>query len=86
MTPALDALEKELKKRRRNVEGIAWDEVAPPQLAARSGVEKLTPGGILTIRCDDAAARFEIDRWLRAGGDAELRKQSRAGIRRIKLT
>ena len=60
--------------------GQAWDELVPPRLRRRCTVLQLQRG-ILTVRIPDAAARFELDRWLRSGGEAAL---ARRGVKRVK--
>jgi len=37
----------------------------------------------MTVKVRDAAARFEVDRWLRSGGESALAQ--RAGIRKVKV-
>lgn len=41
--------------------------------------------GTVTITASDAPARFEIDRWLRAGGEARVIEHARAGVRRVRV-
>jgi hypothetical protein len=62
--------------------GEAWDSIVPPRIRQRCGDVQIHRG-VLTVKVRDAATRFEIDRWLRSGGEAELSR--RAGIRRIKI-
>ncbi len=64
--------------------GDAWEAILPPQLAASSNPERLA-GGVLTIRTADAAARFALDRWLRAGGEDAVRRACAGTVRRIRL-
>ena len=61
--------------------GESWEALVPPRLRQRCTI--LLHRGSLTVRARDAAARFEIDRWLRAGGEAALTR--RAGIRKVKI-
>lgn len=60
----------------------AWDQLAPDHLRPRARFTSLLRG-TLTLKARDAAARFEIDRWLRAGGETALLR--RAGARRVKV-
>lgn len=41
--------------------------------------------GVLTIAASDSATRYEIDRWLRAGGLEVLRKRAPATLTRVKI-
>lgn len=82
----LAAEEKRLKKHTRVVAGLGdkWEEILPPQLALSSTPERLS-GGVLTIRTADSAAKFAMDRWLRAGGEAVLKGAIATTIARIRL-
>lgn len=85
------------KKRRKAVEGIGavWAELIGEALAAGPGRAGSDPceraavrsfaRGVLTIAAEDAATRYEIDRWLRAGGLEKLRKRSPKALVRVKV-
>lgn len=62
----------------------AWGAVAPPELSGRAWPLSCARG-VLTIRVSDAAARWEVDRWLRSGAERELARTARMGIRKIRL-
>lgn len=62
----------------------AWGSVVPPTLAMRTRIASMSRG-VLTIQTSDAAARYQLDRFLRAGGEAELLRRSPVPIRRIRL-
>ncbi len=62
----------------------AWSRVAPPAIAklatarpqAKPGKADSgggSGGGVLTLTVKSPAARFQVDRWLRGGGLAQLR-------------
>src|SRR5207237_491818 len=57
--------------------GASWEALVPARIRERCHVV-LVLRGLMTVRVRDAAGRFEVDRWLRSGGEAELAK--RAGI------
>ena len=63
----------------------AWDEIVPAPLAARCLSLALTRG-VLTVKTSDASTRFELDRFLRCGGEAKLARAAKIAIRKIKLT
>jgi hypothetical protein len=63
----------------------AWEELAPPGLRDRARVVSLSRG-VLNLRVSDASARFEVDRWLRAGGQARLARACGRGISRVRFT
>jgi len=61
-----------------------WREVLPESLRGRAWAVSLSRG-VLTVRASDASAKWEVDRWLRAGGERELGRAARVVIRRVKL-
>lgn len=81
-----EAVGKELKQTaatQKRVSGIsaAWGELVP------EGLRKVcTPtgmsGGVLSVKASSAGARFQLDRWLRSGGEERLRS---GGVKRVKL-
>ena len=79
--------EKELRKKVKSLGGVAdaWDTVVPLTLARRCRLVSLSRG-VLSVQVADSSARFELDRFLRAGGEAELVRRARAAIKRIKLS
>lgn len=83
---AVHEVEREVKKRAKATGGIgaAWESVVPAALAARSNPVSLARG-VLTVRVADSAARFELDRFLRTGGEPALARAAGVAIRRIKL-
>ena len=65
--------------------GVAWDELVPPHLVGASAIQRLTPAGILTVKTDDAATRFELDRWLRGVGEVLVKMRSTKTVKSIRL-
>ncbi|MBX3376395.1 MAG: DUF721 domain-containing protein [Phycisphaeraceae bacterium] len=59
----------------------AWEAAAPAVLRASCEV-KGTGSGVLTVRAGSAGVRFQLDRWLKGGGEALLRS---GGVTRVKL-
>ena len=41
--------------------------------------------GVLQVRCQDASTRYELDRWLRAGGEHALVRAAGARVIKVKL-
>jgi hypothetical protein len=62
----------------------AWAAACPAELAGRAWPLSCARG-VLTVRVSDAAARWELDRWLRSGGERELARAARVAIRRTRL-
>ncbi len=62
--------------------GESWEALVPARVRERCHVV-LVLRGVMTVKVKDASARFEVDRWLRSGGETELVK--RAGIRKVKV-
>jgi len=76
----------DLKKLERRLGGVAeaWNRVCPPQHVERTAIESLSRG-VLTVRVADAATRFELDRALRSGAEAELVRLAPSGVRKVRL-
>lgn len=76
---------KQITKQRRNlgVAGKAWAEIVPDRLRANATLGVLRRG-TLNVHVPDAAARYELDRWLRSGGEAALRKAAPT-VKRLRL-
>jgi hypothetical protein len=64
--------------------GSAWTALAPEGVGDRAALVSLARG-VLTVRCEDAATRFELDRWLRGGGETALISRASAKVNRVKL-
>lgn len=62
----------------------AWDRAVPDRFRGRAAIVGIT-AGVLTIRCRSASDRFGLDRWLRGGGEQELREAARVALKRVKL-
>lgn len=82
----LQKIARNLRRDRVRLAGVggAFLEHCPPRLAARAGIASLNHG-VLTITADDSPTRFELDRWLRNGGDRLIISNSRAAIARVKV-
>lgn len=82
----VERLSAELSRRRRGggSAAAAWEVVVPDSLRERCEVTGVSRG-ILTVRVRDASARFELDRFLRSGGEAALIRTAKVAIRRVKL-
>lgn len=65
--------------------GVAWEELVPPHLVGSSAIQRLTPAGILTVKTDDAATRYELDRWLRGVGEVLVKMRSTRTVKTIRL-
>lgn len=83
---AVKDAERDARKKARATGGIgaAWESAAPAALVSRALPVSLTRG-VLTIRAADAAARFELDRWLRSGGEITLARAAGVAIKRTKI-
>jgi hypothetical protein len=83
----LTAVCRQIERQHRSAGGVAdaWAAVLPPHLARHAEVVSFARG-TLVIRAADASTRFQIDRFLRTGGQNELARRAGVAIRRIKLT
>lgn len=77
---------KNLQRTKRSIGSAsrAWAACCPDKLLARTAVVSMTRG-VLTISADDSSTRFELDRWLRSGGEHELITSATTSIRKIKI-
>jgi len=75
-----------LKRDRARLAAVAraWLECCPGTLAERSAIRSFARG-VLTVAADDASTRFELDRWLRSGGEDAVIRASRAPVHRVKI-
>ncbi len=86
LTNDFQIMSRGLRRDRGRIAGVAeaYLTLCPPALAARTSLRGLNRG-VLTIAADDSSARFDLDRWLRNGGERDIITTSRAGIARIKV-
>lgn len=86
MGDAFASAAKELERQRRRTGAVAgaWEAVCPAELIDRTAIEGVSRG-VLTIRVADASTRFQLDRFMRGGGEMEVIRRSPSGVRRVKL-
>ena len=82
----MDRAIREVAQLRRATGGsaAAWSKVVPESLLKRTALEGISKG-VLTVRVPDAATRFELDRFLRSGGQKQLLGESRTSIGRVRI-
>jgi hypothetical protein len=56
-----------------------WGQVIPDDIASRTRITALR-GGVVHVEADSASDRFELDRLLREGAEAELRRRYRGTL------
>ena len=61
-----------------------WHQVIPAALVDHTEVAGLR-GGVLEVTVDSAPVLYELDRHLRDGGTAELRRRHRGSLVRVRL-
>ncbi|MCC6675768.1 MAG: DUF721 domain-containing protein [Phycisphaerales bacterium] len=83
---AVAAFENDLARRHKSMGGIAaaWTAAVPDDLAAPAELVSMARG-VLTVRVQDAPARFALDRFLRAGGEREVQRRSPVTLKKIRL-
>ena len=76
----------DLKRRERSMGDVAgaFTRLAPAPLRAGATLATLSRGTLL-IRQPNAALRFQLDRWLRDGGELALVKACPTRLTRVKL-
>jgi len=84
--PMAEAAGRELMRLQKKLGGVgaAWAEACPPAFRDRTWVEGVSRG-ILSIRIPDASTRYEVDRWLREGGEREVVRRCPTTVRKVKL-
>jgi hypothetical protein len=82
----MGGIQKQLRQQARSVGGIgdAWVRLVPAGLLEQTSVVGVSRG-VLTVRASTAAARFELDRWLKSGGEDALVKGATATLSRVKV-
>ncbi len=88
IAPDLSGVLKDLKREQTAVGGLAraWSGICPPEFAALTRVDSISPGGIVVIRAADASAAWMLDQWLRGGGgDTAIRSLTSRSVRRIRV-
>ncbi|MFA6045399.1 MAG: hypothetical protein WC718_10480 [Phycisphaerales bacterium] len=85
--PLVEAMRKNLAARANASAGLedAWAALAPPELRDSGVVGALSAGGILTIKASNSSAKFEIEVWLRGGGEAALRSACTRTLQRVRV-
>jgi hypothetical protein len=58
--------------------------VVPETLRGRTALVGVSRG-VLTVKVEDAGTKFELDRFLRSGGEAALVGRVPVGLRRVRL-
>lgn len=83
-------LESGVRKQRRAVGGLweTWEGAlrgtgADQQLVERTSIVGMS-GGVLTVRVQDAATKFALDRLLRSGGELAVVRLSGVALKRVK--
>lgn len=86
LTKPFASEEVALRKLRRANGGLveAWASVAPGDLADQIALRGVS-AGVATLAVTNASARYQLDRWLRSGGERELIRACRAPIRKVKV-
>lgn len=62
-----------------------WAEIVPPEIAASTRVDRYTRTGVLVVRVQDSAARFQTTKWLAGGGLEALRAKAPATLKLVQL-
>jgi hypothetical protein len=79
-------LARSVRTQSRATEGIGavWTGAAPAELVAKVEVIGVRRG-VLTLRPDCASTRYELDRWLRQGGEQKLMGLAPVTLTRVRL-
>ncbi len=85
LSAAFAAEARHLRARARSLgaAGGAFTRLVPGPIAERCTLVGIR-AGVLSVRCDDAATGFELDRWLRTGGELRLITAAPTVLTRVK--
>jgi hypothetical protein len=83
---AVRGAERDALKKHKALGGVgaAWEQIVPGSLKERVHVVSLARG-VLTIRAADGVTKFELDRFLRSGGEARLARAAAVAIKRTRI-
>lgn len=86
MRDAAGAIGRELKAQARRVGGLGgmWAALCPAELLPHTTLVSLSRG-VLTVRCDDASAKYQVHQWLKEGGETALIRRVPAGVTKVRL-
>ena len=57
----------------------------PKAVTAMGWFGLLFTGGVVKVGVPNSAARYRMDRWLRGGGEALLRRQAKAPVTKVRV-
>lgn len=82
----MDRALREAGRQRRASGGCAdaWAKIIPPDLIERTALEGVSRG-VLTVRVPDGATRFQLDRFLRSGGQRAFVAACSASLRQVRI-
>jgi len=82
----MDRALADVKRQRRSIAGCAaaWRHAVPPELAERTSLESFARG-VLLVRVPDAATRFHLDRFLKAGGWSAFTRSCSASVKSVRI-
>jgi hypothetical protein len=86
LSAPLGELCRTLERQARSAGGMgeAWAATVPAHLAAGCQVVSFSRG-VLTVRAADSAVRFQVDRFLRGGGEAALAQAAGTALKRVRV-
>lgn len=82
----IDRVEQDAERTRKKLGHLIelWLDVMPSEVSAHTGLIALRRG-VLHVHADSASVRYEVDRLLREGAEAELRRRFRGTLRGVKV-
>jgi hypothetical protein len=77
----------EMRRLRKQLAAIAeaWEAVIPADLAARTRLDGAARG-VLEVRVPDSGTAYELDRFLRCGGEARVLARAAVSIRKVRVS
>tara|TARA_B100001059_G_scaffold196568_2_gene201619 strand:+ start:14339 stop:14680 length:342 start_codon:yes stop_codon:yes gene_type:complete len=83
---ALERIQRDAKRTHRHLGDFIehWYELLPDEIAVRTNIDSVR-GGTIYVRADNSAVAFEVDRFLREGALANLRRCCSITVADIKV-
>lgn len=87
VTPMIEAIARRSTRAEKRLGQLVdlWEAGIPPEIAAHTRLKSLR-GGVLHATADSAAVAYELDRLLREGLLATLRKSYNGPLSRVRVT
>ena len=83
----VNALHRTFVRQQKQAGGFEtiWSELVPAEIATVTQVDRYTKTGVLVVRVQDSAARYQAQQWLAGGGLESLRAKAPGTLKLVQL-